>query len=141
EQIEVMRLLWTQELVNFHGRWHTITDAGLNPLPVQRPIPIWFGAADDRAIERVGRIGDGWLAMGAPDEENERRTGLLRAAAQRAGRDPAALQLIASIPARGNTTPDSWRRDFEAWQRRGVTHITVHSRNPGPLILTEHLEA
>ena len=43
EQIEVMRALWTQEIVNFEGRWHKITDAGINPLPVQRPIPIWIG--------------------------------------------------------------------------------------------------
>src|ERR1043165_992427 len=43
EQIEVLSLLWTKELVTFKGRWHTITDAGINPLPVQRPIPIWFG--------------------------------------------------------------------------------------------------
>ena len=43
EQIEVMRALWTEEVVDFHGRWHNVTHAGLNPLPVQRPIPVWLG--------------------------------------------------------------------------------------------------
>src|ERR671919_1002952 len=44
EQIEVLRTLWTQEVVSFEGRWHRITHAGINPLPLQRPIPIWLGA-------------------------------------------------------------------------------------------------
>ena len=43
EQIEVLRALWTEPLVTYEGKWHTIPDAGLNPLPVQRPIPLWFG--------------------------------------------------------------------------------------------------
>ena len=50
EQIEVMRGLWTNDLVTLNGRWHTITDAGINPLPVQRPIPVWFGGYDDRVL-------------------------------------------------------------------------------------------
>ena len=57
EQIEVMRRLWTQELVTFEGKWHKITDAGLNPLPVQRPIPIWFGATDERCPAPSGPAG------------------------------------------------------------------------------------
>jgi probable F420-dependent oxidoreductase len=43
EQLLLLRQLWTQPLVEFSGSWHTIPDAGINPLPVQRPIPIWFG--------------------------------------------------------------------------------------------------
>lgn len=141
EQIEVMRLLWTQQLVNFQGKWHTITNAGLNPLPVQRPIPIWIGGTDDRAIERVGRIGDGLLAMGRPDPDNERRVGLMRDAARRAGRDPSALQLVATIGPRGGTTPDDWRRDLETWQRLDITHVSVNSLNMGCRGIAEHLDA
>ncbi|HEY9325316.1 MAG TPA: LLM class F420-dependent oxidoreductase, partial [Candidatus Limnocylindria bacterium] len=43
EQIAVLRALWTQEVVDFKGRWHRIDRAGIDPLPVQRPIPIWMG--------------------------------------------------------------------------------------------------
>ena len=63
EQIEVLRLLFTQELVTFKGRFHDIPDAGLNPLPVQRPIPIWLGGHADAVLRRVARLGDGWLPM------------------------------------------------------------------------------
>ena len=61
EQVALMRLLWTEPLVKFEGRWHNIPDAGINPLPVQRPIPIWFGGTEDRALRRMARIGDGWM--------------------------------------------------------------------------------
>ena len=69
EQIEVLRALWTQEVVSFSGRWHQISHAGLNPLPVQRPIPLWIGAGwsrdpipVDAALRRIGRLADGWFA-------------------------------------------------------------------------------
>ena len=61
EQIELMRLLWTQEVVNYDGRYHKVTHAGINPLPVQRPIPIWFGGGAPKVVDRIGRLGDGWF--------------------------------------------------------------------------------
>ena len=66
EQIEVLRLLWTNELVTYRGRWHTVDDGGINPLPVQRPIPVWFGGMDERVLKRLARVGDGWIAAGRP---------------------------------------------------------------------------
>ena len=54
EQIEVMRALWTQEVVDYHGRWHDITHAGINPLPVQRPIPVWIGGGSSGDAKAVG---------------------------------------------------------------------------------------
>ena len=59
EQIALLRLLWTTEVVDFRGRWHRIDRAGINPLPVQRPIPIWMGADQEAAVKRVARLGDG----------------------------------------------------------------------------------
>src|SRR5947207_13234197 len=67
EQIAVLRALLTQEVVDFHGHWHHITHAGLNPQPVQRPIPIWFGVGSSQnpyppeaVLRRVARLADGW---------------------------------------------------------------------------------
>lgn len=59
EQLEVMRRLWTQELVTFEGQWHRVPDAGIRPLPVQRPIPIWMGGDSDAVIRRAARLADG----------------------------------------------------------------------------------
>src|SRR6266852_2190844 len=69
EQIEVMRLLWSQEIVSYKGQFHTITEVGLNPLPVRRSIPVWLGGRADVLLRRVARIGDGWLPQGRPDEQ------------------------------------------------------------------------
>src|SRR5205807_2821090 len=69
EQIEVLRLLWSQEIVSYKGQFHTITEAGLNPLPVRRSIPIWVGGRADAALRRVARLADGWFPQGRPDEQ------------------------------------------------------------------------
>ncbi|MFQ5409933.1 MAG: LLM class F420-dependent oxidoreductase, partial [Anaerolineales bacterium] len=61
EQIELLRKLWTESLITYEGEWHNIPAAGLNPLPVQRPIPIWMGGHADVVLRRVARIGDGWI--------------------------------------------------------------------------------
>ena len=78
EQIEVLRQLWTENVVDFHGKYHDISHAGINPLPVQRPIPIWVGAGrgnaptpPDAAIRRIGRLADGYFPMFAPDSGGE----------------------------------------------------------------------
>jgi len=127
-------------VVTFHGRWHTIDDAGIHPRPVRRPIPVWFGATADQAIERIGRIGDGWLAMGRPDSTNAHRVQLLRESAQRAGREPASVGLQASVASRG-TDPDDWCRDLETWRGLGATNITVGTTNAGHPNVAAHLEA
>src|SRR5438105_15587658 len=58
EQIEVMRRLWTEDLVSFTGRFHKLVDVNLLPVPVQRPIPISFGGSSDAVVRRAARIGD-----------------------------------------------------------------------------------
>src|SRR5689334_14487443 len=53
EQIEVMRKLWTEPVITFEGQYHKITAAGINPLPIQRPIPIWIGGSAEAALKRA----------------------------------------------------------------------------------------
>ena len=86
EQVEVMRELWTKESVSYKGKWHTIPEMGLNPMPVQRPIPVWFGGRSDPLLDRVGRIGDGWFPNMGPKQVAEGMK-KVRAAAEKAGRD------------------------------------------------------
>ena len=139
EQMKVMRLLWTQELVTFEGRWHRITDAGINPLPIQRPIPLWIGGAQaaqmdqknlDRVLRRMGRFADGWMLTGRPTEEVRTRFARVKEHAQAAGRDPSSIGLEGAI-AYGDGTPDAWHADLKAWKELGATHITLQTRGAG----------
>src|SRR6202022_4480871 len=56
EQIAVMRRLWTEDLVTFNGRFHTLESVNILPAPVQKPIPIWFGGSSDAVIKRCARL-------------------------------------------------------------------------------------
>jgi probable F420-dependent oxidoreductase len=93
EQIEVLRALWTNDVVSYEGRWHKITAAGVNPLPVQRPIPIWIGGSVEAVFKRAGRIADGWIATGrfGVGEQSRGAIETVRTAASEAGRDPASV--------------------------------------------------
>jgi probable F420-dependent oxidoreductase len=53
EQVDVLRALWTQPVVTVHGRWHQIEEAGINPLPIQRPLSVWFGGHADPILTRL----------------------------------------------------------------------------------------
>jgi probable F420-dependent oxidoreductase len=87
EQVEVLRRLWTEDVVTFEGRWHTIDRAGILPRPVQRPIPVWMGSrAVESVLQRVGRMADGWIANLRVGKGFEEALALVRRAAGDAGR-------------------------------------------------------
>jgi alkanesulfonate monooxygenase SsuD/methylene tetrahydromethanopterin reductase-like flavin-dependent oxidoreductase (luciferase family) len=130
EQIAVLRALWTQETVDFHGRWHTITHAGINPLPVQQPIPLWLGGRAEAVVERVGRLADGWFPQFAPDDAGRQTLERMHNYARAAGRDPAAIGVEGRISLQG-TTPDTRAKDAAAWQELGVTHLSINTMRAG----------
>jgi len=66
EHVELMRRLWTEQTVTYDGTYEHVTGAGLAPIPVQRPIPIWFGGQSELAYQRIGRLADGWFPQVAP---------------------------------------------------------------------------
>ena len=126
EQIEVLRRLWTAPLITYEGQYHRIEDGGLNPLPVQRPIPIWIGGISDAAIDRVARLGDGWLPNFQPDDVGRRAVETMRSSARRYGRDPAAIGIEATMTII-DRTPDELRAEVEAWRQLDASHITVNT--------------
>ena len=140
EQLEVLRLLWTQELVTFKGRWHDIPDAGINPLPVQRPIPLWFGGHADVVLRRAARLGDGWLpgfrTAEAAREHLDRLDGYLA----EAGRDRATFGLEPRLHW-GNGDLDALGRALEGWRAAGATHISLNTMGAGFKTAAEHLAA
>lgn len=124
EQIAVMRRLWTNEVVEFEGRWHHIPDAGIKPLPVQQPIPVWIGGYIDATMKRIGRIGDGWFPRGLPGEQLEADLQTIAEAAREAGRDSADIGMEGRISL--TQLPESeWASTTESWRAAGATHMSI----------------
>jgi probable F420-dependent oxidoreductase len=140
EQVEVMRKLWTQELVTFEGEWHKITDAGLNPLPIQRPIPIWFGGGHDQTLRRVARLGDGWFPLLGPDDKCRAMIEKIRVYTREAGRDPRSVGIEGRIMI-GQGSPEQWTKEIQAWKELGATHVTANTMKAGFSSPSGHVEA
>ncbi len=140
EQIEVLRLLWSQEIVSYKGQFHTITEAGLNPLPVRRSIPIWMGGRADALLRRTARLGDGWLPQGKPGERMREAVERLQSYIREAGRDPRKVGIEARMNAREGDL-DEWMRQTEGWRDLGATHISINTMDAGFKSLDEHIEA
>ena len=120
EQIAVMRLLWTQPYVTFHGQYHTLDNVGLNRKDIP-PIPLWFGTeSGEKALRRVARLADGWMSLGDPSPDIPRLAGFMT----EAGRDPASLRIRGPLMAdeRGESV---WVDAALALQAAGVTHINI----------------
>jgi probable F420-dependent oxidoreductase len=139
EQIEVLRLLWTQELVDYTGRWHRIDRAGIKPLPVQRPIPLWMGADEEVAVKRVARLADGWFSHLAPNEEGRAGLERFRGYVREAGRDPARVGVEGRVAATGSV--DEWVRQAEVFRDMGMTHLELRTAGSGFRDVDAHIEA
>ncbi len=140
EQVEVMRRFWTNNLITFTGNDHTIDDAGINPLPVQQPIPIWFGGSADAALRRMARLGDGWMpASRLPNDDTKATWGKIRKYVAEAGRDPQTFGLDPWINV-GNHPEDEWATQMELWRDFGATHIGVNTMKAGLASPQDHIE-
>jgi probable F420-dependent oxidoreductase len=139
EQVELMRKLWTEESVSYQGAYHQVTGAGLAPLPIQRPIPVWFGASSARALRRAGRLGDGWFPMVAPGPKLEAARQQVEQAATDAGRDPAQIGMQGQVSWNGNT--DDLAEGIRSWAQAGASHVSVNTMDAGLATVEQHLDA
>jgi probable F420-dependent oxidoreductase len=140
EQVELMRLLWSKPLVDFKGQWHTIPDAGLNPLPVQRPIPVWFGGNAEAALRRLARLGDGWIALHRCAADARPALEMLNRFLEQAGRTRSQLGLEARISYETGD-PSAWETSVREWQAEGATHLSFNTMGSGFKTPQEHIEA
>jgi probable F420-dependent oxidoreductase len=136
EQIEVLRLLWSQELVTFHGRFHRITAAGINPLPPGGSIPVWIGGSAEAALRRAARIADG-LMLQVPVKTAAEQIALVRGLVAEAGRDPAAFGISGRVTLWDDT--ESVMARVREWEALGASHVSVNTMGTG-LAPEEHAE-
>ncbi|MGH3557600.1 MAG: LLM class F420-dependent oxidoreductase [Mycobacterium sp.] len=137
EQVELMRRLWTEESVTYRGAYHQVTGAGLAPLPIQRPIPVWFGAYSRRACRRAGRLGDGWLPMVGPGPKLEQALHEVEQAAIEAGRDPAHIAMGGQVSWNGNA--DDLADGVRSWADAGASQVSINTMGAGLTSVDDHL--
>jgi probable F420-dependent oxidoreductase len=126
EQVQVMKALWAERHVTFKGEWHAIEDAGINPLPPRRGVPLWYGGHDDRTLQRIAKWGDGWMMLAHPlGEAANADFAKLRAYAKAAGREPNSVGLGVWVSAVGDEA--AWRNELQQWKAAGVTHVTLNN--------------
>jgi probable F420-dependent oxidoreductase len=148
EQIAVMRALWTNRAVTFNGEYHTITDAGLFPMPTQQ-VPIWIGGGNDRPVfgekanmnvlRRVARIADGWIQQDTTLPRATELIGQFREFVVEYGRDPAKVGIQAMYHL-GNRPEDSWAGEIASWRKLEVSHMAVNTMNQGLSGVDAHLK-
>ncbi|MDX6264885.1 MAG: hypothetical protein QOH84_6573 [Kribbellaceae bacterium] len=130
EQVELLRKLWAEPVISAEGRFEKIVEAGLNPLPPRRRIPVWFGGGADAVLRRTGRIGDGWMPQSPPTAEARRQVELVKATAVEAGRDPAEIGFEPRLTL-GAVPEKEWPDFVEGWRELGATHLGVNTMNMG----------
>jgi probable F420-dependent oxidoreductase len=138
EQVELLRRLWTERSVTFQGTYEHVTGAGLAPLPVQRPIPVWFGAQSPPAYQRAGRLGDGWLPQVPPGPKLDEARAIVDQAARDAGRDPAALGMEGRVTW-GDKGVDKLAEQVGRWSAAGASHVSVNTMGAGLATVDDHL--
>ena len=130
EQIDLLRRLWTEPVLTFEGKYHKITAAGINPLPVQRPIPLWIGASAEPALRRAAVLADGYFPQRPLEGGWPATIEKMRQWRADAGKDPRSLGIDARVTV-STGTQDDWRRTAEEWQALGATHLSINTMNAG----------
>jgi probable F420-dependent oxidoreductase len=139
EQIALLRRLWTEQSVTFDGEFDKLTGAGIAPLPVQRPIPVWVGAASPPGYKRAGRLADGWFPMMGPGPALDEARTVVERAAVAAGRDPASIGMEGRVDWRGDV--DAVIERLKQWAEAGATHASVNTMGAGLRTVDDHLAA
>jgi probable F420-dependent oxidoreductase len=140
EQIAVLRALWAEPVITFDGRFHTIHDAGINPLPVRRSIPIWIGGHSDAALRRAGRLGDGWMPQLPPDDEMRAQVAKVRRYAREAGRPENAVGIEARLSIAQVSDESGWMAYAQGWRDLGATYLGVNTMRAGLASPRDHIE-
>ena len=140
EQVALLRRLWTERTVTHSGPSERVTGAGIAPLPVQRPIPVWLGAQTERACERVGRLADGWFATVEPGAELDVARAAIDRGARQAGRDPRLIGMESRV-SWGPGGADQVADNVARWRVAGATHVGIHTVGAGLATLDDHLRA
>jgi probable F420-dependent oxidoreductase len=140
EQVAVLRALWTTPSVTTEGRFHRIRAAGIAPLPVQRPIPIWIGGHSPAALRRIGRVADGWFPMVRPGGGLDEALGHIHEGAAEAGRDLTGFEFEGRLEYAVRDL-EKMAEHARRWEAAGATYLSVNTMHAGLHGTDGHIDA
>src|SRR5262245_28896362 len=125
EQVEVLRRLWCEDLVDYEGRFHRLNAVTIVPPPLQRPIPVWLGGTSDAVVKRAGRLADGWMPIMQPDAQAIQKLDLLREEMRLHQRDPSQFGIEAWLRTH-ESDPQQWAVAAEGWRKLGADFVMLY---------------
>jgi probable F420-dependent oxidoreductase len=137
EQVDVMRKLWSEDSLDYTGEYHRIDKASINPRPSE-PIPVWFGGSAPALLDRVARLGDGWIPLMGANEKAQACIDTIKKTREAAGLSFDNFGIQAQAQYAGGSV-ERWQKHAEAWQNMGCTHLAIATHNAGPTNVEGHL--
>ena len=128
EQVDLLRRLWREPVLDYRGEFHRIDRAGILPRPGRGTIPIWFGGGAEVSLARAARTGDGFV-FGSHGPRTHRRAARLRELLAERGRDPGAFPMEAMIDY--SLGPQAWTDEVPEWEAHGGTILSVQTMSSG----------
>jgi probable F420-dependent oxidoreductase len=137
EQVKLMRRLWTEDSIDYTGRYHRIDRASIKPRP-EKPIPVWFGGSAPALLKRCGELGDGWIPLGSPNDKTAEMIGTIRRHREAAGLRWDGFGIQAQAQFAGGT-PERWASHAAKWRELGASHLAIATHNAGETNVDGHL--
>ena len=137
EQVELMRLLWESEVLEYKGDYHHIDKASINPRP-SKSVPIWFGGGAPQLIERCADLGDGWIPLMGPNEAARKTLAAIKEKRKSKGLDWDNFGVQAQAQYAGGDA-ERWNKHAEKWRNLGASHLAIATHNAEPTNVDGHL--
>jgi alkanesulfonate monooxygenase SsuD/methylene tetrahydromethanopterin reductase-like flavin-dependent oxidoreductase (luciferase family) len=117
-------------------------------MPVQRPIPVWFGGgsdnprlgipASDAVVRRIAKLGDGWMPQWQPDDRGKALLAQFHGYVREYGRDPKKIGIEGRVSAHRASGP-KWADMVKSWRGINASHFSVNTMGDGLSGAHEHL--
>jgi probable F420-dependent oxidoreductase len=137
DQVRLLQQLWSESSVSYESAYHRVDKAGINPRP-SAPVPVWFGGSAPAVLQRCAELGDGWVPLGAPNDDSRAALEAIRAHREQAGKPMTGFGVQAQAQYAGGT-PERWRSHARRWEDIGATHLAIATHNAGPADVDGHL--
>ena len=137
EQVELMRLLWESEVLEYKGDYHHIDKASINPRP-SKSVPIWFGGGAPQLIERCADLGDGWIPLMGPNEAARKTLAIIKEKRESKGLNWDNFGVQAQAQYAGGDA-ERWNKHAEKWRNLGASHLAIATHNAEPTNVDGHL--